>query len=91
MSETCPVEKQQKHIALNQAIDRLDGICDKAYTILERIKNDNRNSKCDGSNEDCPKDVEPSLQEVLDNAPDRIYKKIDDMNGILDELRSSIF
>ncbi len=83
------VEKQQKHLALDEAISALDSMTDKAYALLERVRCNDRGGITEGDENDV-KD-QPSLQAVLDDAPGRIYKKIDDMNGILSDLRSSIF
>lgn len=84
-SETCIEAKEDKHISLNNAIDDIDNVIQQAYGILQRIQGGG--SGCGTVDES----KTPSLQEVLNHAPDRIREKNNELYKILDEMNSTLF
>ena len=84
-SESCIEAKEDKHILLDNAIDDIDNVIQQAYCILQRIQGDG--SGCGTAEEK----KTPSLQEVLNHAPDRIREKNNELLKILDEMNSMLF
>ena len=85
MNEPCVEAKEDKHVLLNNAIDNMDNVIQLAYSILQRIQGGG--SGCGGVEEN----ITPSLQEVLNHAPDRIREKNNELCKILDEMKSTLF
>ncbi len=80
--------REQKHIALDGAINRLGEVRRRVFAILREIQ---------GVPEEVPPDKDsikspsPTLQEVLDGGPDRIHSFCESIEGTLGGIKQSIF
>ncbi len=79
MNDVSGAERRPKHLELNESIEMLYDLKNATVSLLERIKGEN-NPKC----EEAPKQSNPSLQEVLNGAPDRINNHCTEIKKMLD-------
>ena len=74
-----------KHTGIDNAINNIDSEIARSESIIQKIKGDNS-----GVEDGCaPSD--PSLQDILDNAEDRIKGKIDDLHSNFNEIEKLLF
>lgn len=77
--------KQNKHSQLQDAIDDMEFIVEKAASLLDRIN---------GNATDCSPDnprVDPSLSSVLNSGPSEIRDNCSKIRSYLDEIEGALF
>jgi hypothetical protein len=82
-------EKTAKHLALNDAISRIDDVNQHARDLLKKITN----AEDEKIEHDLlePKSMKPSLEEVLDSSPGRIMKACAEAHKTLEIISSKLF
>ena len=80
-------ERQQKHIALSEAIRRLEDVSKNAQYLLDDINGAEKPP--DKTSE--PIQSAPSFLSVLNSAPNIIHGFCDEANKILSEIREALF
>jgi hypothetical protein len=79
--------RESKHIVLNNSLRHLQDVMNQAEGLLSQITQAPEN---DASIENC-KQPDPSLYRVLDETPDTIRNKCNEISDILTQIKDSIF
>jgi len=77
-----------KHIELNIAIEEIYRVRESADDLLSQIIN--RNEPCEGKIEST-KAPQPSLEEILNESPDRIRKVCEEIHKIIEDIKIRLF
>lgn len=80
----------KKHLELNNAIESINGVREKVDDLLSMIINRSEpcTEKLDFQKET---ETEPSLEEVLNVSPEKIYKVCDEIYKIIEDIKKRIF
>lgn len=85
-NDACVVAaNEDKHVALDDAIESMDNVIQQANGILHHIQG--TGSEGTGICDSTPR----SLQEVLNFGSERIREKNSELHRILDEIKTSLF
>ena len=83
-------DRMEKHTVLNEAISRIHGVGEHAKEILNRIGMP-ETSGVNPLDASLNKVGAPSLEQVLDESPDRIIKACDEAHNTLDMIMGKLF
>ena len=83
-------ERAKKHIAMHEAIRRIDSLIYKIDALIDNIRGVPSPKEPDVDVKDV-KETLPSLEQVLNHGPDNINEKIDIMLQKLDEIQGVLF
>lgn len=79
-------EREQKHIAIDSALDRLESSVSRLRDLRDRISGD---GQCEPARD--PEKNQRSLEQVLNQAPDDIRSRAGQINDLITEIESLLF
>lgn len=77
--------RQEKHIALDEAISKIEGVLNRVQSLVRRISGENSDPGPDSERK------QPSLSEVLSTGPEQIMSKCNEIYSALDEVEKLLF
>lgn len=94
-SQTCggAAARRENHLELDQAVNSIDQAISRAERLLSRIINgdDSKPIKVDAQATDAPDRLEPTLAQVLSNAPQAIRDKVEHLHNLTDQISDALF
>lgn len=85
------VTAQEKHLELNEAINGIDFILDSLGDLRKSISGPEPEQYKAGPDLEEPKEMRPSLSDVLNEAPSHIRRKIEEALKRIEHIRSLLF
>ncbi len=82
-------DREVHHNRMNNAIDGLDAVMNKAQRLLDKILGQGQGQEKEKASD--PPKAELSLLDVLENGPDRIGEKRDEILSTLSKIESVLF
>ena len=83
-------DRMQKHVALDEAIKNIYQIKHHADDMLNKISNGNNELKSISDSSPNKPSI-PSLEQVLNDGPDRIRKTCEEVHSVLEQINQTLF
>jgi len=87
-SPECDSLRQSKHLELNDAVNSIDGVTVSLERLFQDITGEHKEPAKLGDAPPAVKIQPPSLVDVLNNSPDAINRKCEEMHKLIDQIRS---
>lgn len=88
IGQNCAPSRQEKHIALHEAIQSIGSVISSLDNLIERIEGPTLKA---GEDINCNKEPLPSFENVLNNGPDEIRRLTDEAHKRIEQIGTLLF